>query len=222
MWKVDENGNLVVVNGNPVWVADGKEKAVDYGATLEQISSLNSESAGRRNELKALKAEIETLKSNAPDENEVIKELQKQLGEKDAENQRLASQFNEAKLSEAFSNSAFIKENIAVPLDMIRATFGNRFSIEDGQVIAKDESGNVIYSPTNYGKPASFEEAISKMIDGYQYKDSILKASGNQGGGTQNGGNGNSRKWADYSEPERVALAKSDPQAFNELLKTKG
>lgn len=222
MWKVDESGNLVVVNGNPVWVENGEEKAINYSETLSKLNNVTSESIGRRQEIKALNEQIETLKAQKPNNDQMTDQFKQQLADKDAEIAALKSQFNESKLSEAFSNSAFIKENIAVPVDMIRATFGNRFAVEDGQIVAKDQNGNIIYSPTNYGQPASFDEAISSLVGQYAHKDSILKASGNQGGGTNNGGNSNSRKWADYTESERVALSKSNPQAFNELLKTKG
>lgn len=223
MWKKDENGNLVVVNGNPVWVTDEGEKEVNYSETLSKLDSVTSESIGRRQEIKALKEEIEQLKStDKPDKSKLEEELQKQLEEKDSVINQLKAEVNDIKLADAFKSSKFIQDNIAVPAEMLRATFGSAFSIEDGEIIAKDQSGNVIYSRENYGKPATFEEAISTLVEQSSFKDQILKSSNNQGSGTNNGGGKAVGKWDDYTESERVMLQKQDPQAFKQLLETRG
>lgn len=223
MWKKDENGNLVVVNGNPVWVTDEGEKEVNYSETLSKLDSVTSESIGRRQEIKTLKEEIEQLKSvEKPDKSKLEEELQKQLAEKDGVINQLKTEVNDIKLTDAFKSSKFIQDNIAVPAEMLRATFGNAFSIEDGKIVAKDQNGNVIYSRENYGQPATFEEAISTLVDQSSFKDQILKSSGNQGSGSNNGGGKATGKWDDYTEAERVALSKQDPQLFKQLLETRG
>lgn len=223
MWKKDENGNLVVVNGNPVWVTDEGEKEVNYSETLSKLDSVTSESIGRRQEIKTLKEEIEQLKSvEKPDNSKLEEELQKQLAEKDGVINQLKTEVNDIKLTDAFKSSKFIQDNIAVPAEMLRATFGNAFSIEDGKIVAKDQSGNVIYSRENYGQPATFEEAISTLVDQSSFKDQILKSSGNQGSGSNNGGGKATGKWDDYTEAERVALSKQAPQLFKQLLETRG
>ena len=74
---------------------------------------------------------------------------------------------------------------------MVRATFGSRFKVEDGKIVAYDANGQVVYSDRDMGAPASFDEALEKTITGYKYKDTILKAPDAAGSGS--GGAGGSR-----------------------------
>lgn len=222
MWKKDEDGNLVVdASGNPIWVNGDKEESANYGEMINRLNSVTSESIGRKEQLREKDAEIADLKKKQASVPDVNEDLKKQLEEKDQELLLIKKKHNDSLLSNAFSASTFIKDNVAIHPEMIRAHFGKHFDVEDGQIVAKDSDGNVIYSATNYGKPASFEEAISKVIDQCSYKDTFLKSSGNKGGGASNGGGKSHGKWGDYSESERAALSKTDPQAFAALLKTR-
>lgn len=222
MWKKDENGNLVVdASGNPIWVADDKEIPVNYSKLEGDLRSVTSESIGRKETIRERDEEIAKLKKAQASTPDVSEELKKQLEEKDQELLTIKKQHNDSLLTNAFSASGFIKDKIAVHPEMIRAQFGKHFDVEDGRIVAKDQDGNTIYSTADYGKPASFEEAISRIIDQCAYKDTFLKGSGNQGGGSNNGGSNGSDKWSDYSEIERARLAKTDPQKFNALLKTR-
>jgi len=66
-WKTDENGVIVVTDGNPVWIYEsGQEKdqeaPVNFGKTLATIQNITKESIGRKekiNELKAITGKIE-------------------------------------------------------------------------------------------------------------------------------------------------------------------
>jgi len=52
-WKTDDEGNVVIDNGNPVLVhADGKETSVDGDQLFGKVTELNTESANRRRQLK--------------------------------------------------------------------------------------------------------------------------------------------------------------------------
>jgi hypothetical protein len=89
----------------------------------------------------------------------------------------------------AFSRSKFIADKVAIPADLVQSKFGTSFTIsEDNKIVAKDASGNQIYSRANPGNIADFDEALQSIIEAYPYKDSILKGSGASGGGA--GGNG--------------------------------
>lgn len=95
------------------------------------------------------------------------------------------------KIGGSFARSKFITDKIAVPADIVQARFGTNFKLEDGQVVAYDQSGNKLYSKANPGNPASFDEALELLVDAYPYKDSILKGTGQQGDGARgNKGNG--------------------------------
>lgn len=66
-WKTDENGAIVVTDGNPVWIYENgpekdKETPVEFGRTLATIQNITKESIGRKekiNELKAITAKLE-------------------------------------------------------------------------------------------------------------------------------------------------------------------
>ena len=227
-------------NGNPVYVHDdGKEAGFDAAHTVQTISRLNGEAKSHRqakeeavSALKkfegiedattALKA-LETVKNlddkkliDAGEVERVKAEITKVFDEKlAAANKRgdvAESALKSEKIGGSFSRSKFITEKIAVPSDMIEAQFGKNFSIDDGGVVAKDASGNLIYSKTNAGSLANFEEAIEILVDQYPYKDNILKGTGSSGGGTTqaNGGGDGSKiisreKWDALPHQDRTA-----------------
>jgi hypothetical protein len=92
----------------------------------------------------------------------------------------------------AFARSPLIvgdKATLAIPADLVQAKFGAAFTVEGGKVVGH-ENGKPIYSRTQPGEIAGFDEALSLLIEKYPGKDAILKSSGAQGGGAR-GGNGN-------------------------------
>ena len=214
-WKTDENGNLETNEGNPIWVHDdGKEAPFDAGSALRKISELNAEAADRRRKLSAAQerlsaysdiedpaaalaamqkvqnlqdkklidaGEVDALKER------LTKELQEKLAAKDGELESLNRSLHKEMIGGRFSRSKFIKENVAIPADMVERYFGQHFTIEDGRVVAKDAKGNVITSHENFGEPAGFDEALETLVNNYSHKDAILKATGSTGSGTKPG-----------------------------------
>lgn len=213
-WKMDGDNFAKDDAGNPIWVNNGQELSVKG----DTISSLQGEA--RRHRTRAEQAEqklakfdgiedpdaarqaLETVKDidtskliNAGKLDEVRREVTQQLEGRirTAEQQAAEAlqQRDNTLLDSAFNASEFARERLAVPVEMVRATFGNRFKVEDGKIVAYDANGNVVYSDKNLGEPASFDEALEKTISGYKYKDTILKAP--EAGGTGGGGGGGSR-----------------------------
>lgn len=206
----------VDTQGLPVYVHDdGKEVGFDAGSAMQKISTLNAEAKTHReakekaeSTLKAFegiedpvaaKKALETLKNfddkKLVDAGEVEKiklEAIKAVEEKYApivqERDAFQSQLHNELIGGGFACSKFIQDNIAVPVDMIQATFGKNFQIENGKVVAVGADGQKIYSRTRPGEIADFDEALETLVGGYQYKDSILKGSQSQGGGFQGGG----------------------------------
>lgn len=88
-----------------------------------------------------------------------------------------------------FAQSKFIAEKIAVPARMVERTFGEHFTIEEGKVICKDTQGNQIYSKSNPGDIADFDEALQLIVEASPDRDLILKGA-NKGGGNPPGGGG--------------------------------
>ncbi|MFV5381363.1 DUF6651 domain-containing protein [Acinetobacter towneri] len=208
--------------GLPLYIHDdGKEVAHDAPQTVATISRLNGEAKTNRERYEkaesalktfegiedpaAAKKALETLKNfddkKLVDAGEVEKiklEAIKAVEEKYApivqERDAVQQQLHKELIGGGFARSKFIQENIAVPVDMIQATFGQSFKIEEGKVVAYGADGQKIYSRTRPGEVADFDEALETLVGGYQYKDHILKGGQGSGGGFQGGGQGGAKK----------------------------
>ncbi|MDM1734527.1 hypothetical protein HX116_12040 [Acinetobacter towneri] len=208
--------------GLPLYIHDdGKEVAHDAPQTVATISRLNGEAKTNRERYEkaesalktfegiedpaAAKKALETLKNfddkKLVDAGEVEKiklEAIKAVEEKYApvvqERDAVQQQLHKELIGGGFARSKFIQENIAVPVDMIQATFGQSFKIEEGKVVAYGTDGQKIYSRTRPGEVADFDEALETLVGGYQYKDHILKGGQGSGGGFQGGGQGGAKK----------------------------
>ena len=237
--KLDENGNAVLQDGKPVYVhEDGKEVAFDAPGTVATITRLNSEAKGHReradNAEKAVKAfegiddpaaakkalatvanldaktlvdagEIEKVKA------EISKAFQLQLDEVTGKAQTFEQQLYAEKIGGSFSRSKFIADKLAVPADMVQATFGQNLKVEDGKVVAYDAQGQKIFSRARPGELADFDEAIETLVSQYPHRDHILKSSGAIGGGAQNGGGNNQNTKGNFGggKEDRVAAIKA-------------
>ena len=237
--KLDENGNAVLQDGKPVYVhEDGKEVAFDAHGTVATITRLNSEAKGHReradNAEKAVKAfegiddpaaakkalatvanldaktlvdagEIEKVKA------EISKAFQLQLDEVTGKAQTFEQQLYAEKIGGSFSRSKFIADKLAVPADMVQATFGQNLKVEDGKVVAYDAQGQKIFSRARPGELADFDEAIETLVSQYPHRDHILKSSGANGGGAQNGGGNNQNTKGNFGggKEDRVAAIKA-------------
>lgn len=242
----DANGNPILIT------ADGKEEGFSLEANKQHISSINAESASRRKEIDSLKDQLKVFDGlDATQAREAIEKLGKidakalidagqvdvvkeemkkayeaQLNDEKSRSTQLENQLKQYIVGQSFGDSQFIAEKLNIPVDMARSFFGANFVVNDqNKVVALNDPNNkdsIIYSEANPGEPASFDEALAKFVNAYPNKDQILKSSGNQGGGTSAGEYSGGRKWDDYTEAERVHLAKTNPQAFKNLQKTKG
>ena len=150
---------------------------------LQTIQNLDAKKLVDAGDIEKVKAELTDAlkKSYEP-------QIQQLTQERDA----VQSQLHKELIGGGFARSKFIQEKIAVPADMIQATFGNNFKIEDGKVVAYGVDGQKIYSRTKHGEVADFDEALETLVGGYQHKDSILKGNQSTGGGYGGqGGGGN-------------------------------
>jgi hypothetical protein len=239
------------VNGQklPVFVhGDGKESPFDGDSTVATISRLNGEAKSHRE--RAEKAEG-TLKSyegitdpgaaikalntvkNLDDKklvdagevervkNEAINSVKAQFDPIVKERDTLQAQLYEEKIGGAFARSKFISEKVAVPPDMVQATFGPRFKVEGGKTVAMDSNGQTIFSRTRHGEPADFDEALEIMIEQYPHRASILKGSGASGGGASSGAGGAGGKKT-YTRAQFEALDPASQAAAAKDVRTGG
>ncbi|WP_312970851.1 DUF6651 domain-containing protein [Acinetobacter gerneri] len=205
--------------GLPIYIHDdGKEVAHDAAQTVATITRLNGEAKTNRERYEkaesslaafagiedpvAAKKALETLKNfddkKLVDTGEVEKvkaEAIKAVEDKYApivqERDSYQAQLHKELIGGGFARSEFIQKNISVPIDMVQNTFGQNFKIEEGKVVAYGADGQKIFSRSRPGEVANFDEALESLVDGYQYKDSILKGSQANGGGFHGGGNTN-------------------------------
>ena len=216
--KLTPEGHAVVQDGKPVYVHDdGKEVAFDAPGTVATISRLNGEAKGHRERAEAAEAKLKPFEAitdpaaavkalgvvknldekrlvDAGERDKAIAEAVKATEERYApfvkKAEELEGSLYAEKIGGAFARSKFIAEKVAVPADLLQASFGSRFKIEEGRVVAYGADGNKVYSKSSPGNPADFEEALEIIVDQYPHKTSILKGSGASGSGASGSNQG--------------------------------
>ena len=208
--KLDESGHAVLSDGKPVYVADdGKEITYDPPSMHSTIGRLNREAQGHREAKETLEQQLKAFEGIDPDQARKAIDVFQNLNDQklvDAgkieeikaaaiksvedkykpyvdELNKLQNELYAERIGGNFARSKFISEKLVIPADMVQATFGKHFELKDGKVIAKDASGNTIYSDANPGNPADFDEALEKLVGSYTHRDRILKGSGHRGSG---------------------------------------
>lgn len=210
---IDTEGKAVLENGMPVYLhEDGKAIPFDALAALNKITALNTEVKSHREAKEALEAKLSQfagiddpakarealhtltkidqknlIEAGAVDQvkAQITQAFQSQLDEASSKNNTLEAQLYQEMIGSRFNSSTFIKDNLAIPADLVQARFGQAFNIEAGKVVATDAAGNKVFSRLRPGEMAEFDEALEYLIEQYPHKDHILKASGHSGGGSQ-------------------------------------
>lgn len=105
-------------------------------------------------------------------------------------------------LSEATADIAFLAQS--------------QFSLdENGKAVAIDANGEVVIGKDG-SNPVTPMEWVEGLRENKPYFWPKANGSGSPGSGTS------IKKWSDYTEVERAALARENPTAFQQLLQTKG
>lgn len=226
--KLDDKGAVVLQDGKPVYIVEGKENAYDVASMISKISGLNGEAKAHRERAEAAEHALKAFEGiENPDEARQALTTVKNLDSKKlfdagkveemraeiraeaeraydgklksvedkykpvvAERDKLNAALNKEIIGGAFNRSKFIADKLAIPADLVESKFGNAFSLEEGKIIAKDPSGNRIYSRAKPGEIADFDEALEALVDSYSHRDTILKGSGASGSGATGAGGG--------------------------------
>ncbi len=216
--EVDGKTYAEVQDGKPVYTDDaGKTVAFDAPGTAATITRLNAEAKSHRTRAEAAEGSLKafegiedpaaalkalaTMKgldakalidAGKADEMRAaaIKAVEDKYAPVLAERDGLQGQLRQERIGGSFARSKYIAEKLAVPVDFVEARFGGNFSLEDGKMVAKDSTGNPIYSKARPGEIAGFDEAMEILVDAYPHRDSILKGTGSQGGGARPGNPG--------------------------------
>lgn len=214
-WKLDADGKLLLVNGNPVYIrADGSEMAIEEST----VSRLNAEAKSHRERAEAAETKLKAFSDLDPAKardaldklskidqkklieagevdkvkDEIGKQYQAQLAERDQKLTERQQRLERLMLDNAFGSSKFVSDKIAIPAELFRSHFGSNFKIEDDKIVPY-QHGNKLMSKKRMGEFADFEEALELIVESYAHKDSILKpnsasGSGNNGGAGARGG----------------------------------
>lgn len=242
-WKMDGDHIAVDSDGNPIYLTEaGAEMSVQHGT----IGRLNNESKGHRERAEAAEAKLakydglddpeaarnalQTVKDlkdgdliNKGKVDEVKAEITRTYETKLTDLQKSLDDQKRAnttmRLETAFKSSDFLRDNLAVPIDMVQATFASRFKDEDGKLVPYGQDGQPVYSKKRAGEVADFEEAMGIFVETHPQRDLIVKApdargSGNNGGGG-NRGSGRFVKRADFD-------AMTDPTAKADIAMKMG
>lgn len=236
---IDGKTYAEVDGDKPVYETDdGKAIAFDAPGTVSTIARLNGEARGHREAKEAAEIKLKAFEGldaaaakdalsklsnidakkliDAGEVEKVKAEISKAFEEKlTAAEQKTANMERELygeRIGGAFVRSKFVGDKLAIPADLVQARFGQNFKLEDGKVVAYDQSGNKIYSKAKPGELADFDEAIEFLVDSYPHKDHILKGAGQSGGGSK-GGNGQTGAAKTMTRSEFDALSPSDKTA---------
>ncbi|WP_279722831.1 hypothetical protein [Acinetobacter baumannii] len=105
-------------------------------------------------------------------------------------------------LSEATADIAFLAQS--------------QFSLdENGKAVAIDANGEIVIGKDG-SNPVTPKEWVEGLRENKPYFWPKANGSGSPGSGTS------IKKWSEYTEAERAALARENPAAFKQLLQTKG
>lgn len=213
-WKIDENGHVVLKDGNPVYLdSNGNEMTV--GA--DTISQRNAEAKANRERAEAAESKLKAYEGLDPEKarkalddiskidqkklidagevdkvrNEILAQSKEQLDALKAENEKLQGKTNDMIRTNALRNSKFIQERIAVPFEMFAKSFGDHFKVEGDKVVPYGADGRPMNSKRRIGENADIDEAVEILVENSPWKEQILKAPDESGSG--NNGNGGGR-----------------------------
>lgn len=193
---------------------DGKTVAFDAPGTRDTISRLNAEAKGHREAKEAAEARLKAFEgldaSSARDALDklskidakklveagdmdaaiqtALKPVQEQLAAALKDKETLTGSLSKEVIGNAFGRSKFASEKLTpAGVDLIRTLYGDRIKVEDGRPVGYDQNGQKLYSKARPGELADFDEVVEALVDGYSFKEHILKGVGASGGGAQPG-----------------------------------
>lgn len=229
-WKMTADGKSIEMkDGNPIWIeADGSERTLQS----DTITRVNGEARQHREAKEKAEGELVKFKGIDPEKaraaletitkidqkklidagevdkvrNEIKTEYETKFAEKDKAFNTLQSEFDNMRIGGVFSNSSFVRDQIAIPSDMFQSHFRANFKIEDGKVTAYGKDGNRIMSKAKIGEYAEPDEALEILVAQHPQRDVILKPSNHSGSGNNGtGGHRPGQRFIKRSEYDQLA-----------------
>lgn len=129
-----------------------------------------------------------------------------------------ANKLQEQALANAISSAAIKAGALPEAMEDVILRSKGTFTIdENGEVVAIDRNGEVVYGKDGKSplSPSEWAEALKETAP-HLWPRVV-------GGGAAGNNNGKAtRKWSDYTELERAELARTKPEEFKRLQETKG
>ncbi len=211
-------------------------KAAIQAAVDEAVKGLKDKNAELIKDKKELKDELGSLKSKVDGlDLDAIKVLLEEVIQKRTEKMReeheklLKAEKERADKAETYANkfrqSVIQGQIVQAAVEMgalseatadIAFLAQSQFSLdENGKAVAIDANGEVVIGKDG-SNPVTPKEWVEGLRENKPYFWPKANGSGSPGSGTS------IKKWSDYTEVERAALARENPTAFQQLLQTKG
>lgn len=156
---------------------------------LEEVTKLLKEREEAETKDLERKGEYERLLAKQKEKAEALIESErKQREEMQAKLAEAMKAVDELSLGNAFANSKFIQEKLALTPNKTRALYSSHFEIEEGKLVAYDKpKGAHGRTPLidASGESLAFEDAIAEIINNDPDKEYLIKADLRQGAGSK-------------------------------------
>lgn len=198
------------------------ENTIDYAAIQAEIERLKQhnekligekrqrDEIARQAQLEREQIEREAAKKNG-DYEALEKSYQEKLQAREAELNELYKQRDTQSINSESQRLAAQLADSATNQRLLQRFIKDRLTVNDGQVKVTDENGNL---------SANTIDDLANEFKTSGLYDSLL--SGTRASGTNASGNaaGATKSSSEYSEAERIELAKTNPDQFNRLFKS--
>lgn len=175
---------------------DGIDDPAKAKAALATVGALDAKdliAAGKAEEMK-----LEAIKAVQQQYEGQVTELKTQLEAAKGEAGQLKTTLHNNHVAGLFDKSAateglFLNKEVEIPVGFMQSRFRAHFAFdEDGKLVGYYDEARTkkVYSVSNPGTPAEFEEAIAAIVKAQPDKDHILKGKVGGGGGAGGGGGG--------------------------------
>lgn len=222
-------------DGNPVWLDTNGAEGVIQGDT---ITRLNGEAATHRKDKEKAEAALKLFDGIDPAKakeaidtigkldkgklldagkvddltNQIKAQFTEQLTAEQKINADLRNNLNKTKLVNAFSTSEFVKDKLALPMDVAQSYFSSNIEFDDnGNMSFKGADGNPVMSKARIGEKADFNEALAILVENNPNRDALMKGGNHQGSGNNGGGGGGKPGVKTYRRSEIDAMQATNP-----------
>lgn len=158
------------------------------GIDLEEVTTLLQERREAADRKLVEQGNWDALKAQMAEQHAAqLEALQTQLEALQTEKTTLISRIEEMSIGSAFSNSAYIQNELVLTPSKTRVVFGQHFEVEDGKVVAYDKprgAAGRVQLVDSRGEPLGFDEALRRLVEADPERDELVRARAKPGAGS--------------------------------------